>query len=625
MRLQPLRLTPPRYALLAAVGILMAALVLLNPLWLRDLPPVELDTAPLSFSSARAYADLEQLGARFPHRVTGSAEGRAASTWVAEQFRAGGLTVQIEPFTFFAPHNPWRADTTLFQPIRDGHSGYEGVNVVAVSPGRSPEAVLLVAHRDVVAQTGQGSNDNGSGTVVLIELARALSRTPHELTYIFASTDGEEEGKHGAAALLRAHPEWRLRLALVVDGAGNKLATTVGSVAPGDITGAAPLWTIALNHAVLADQGLAADYLNGSYYHPSPEVQPDPGLLTASLLSQRGFGVRRRGDVEPIHVQGVPTLGVEAIELRRFDQILPLGSILGFNRYHPIGAADSPEDVLAAVSPETLEMTGRFTERYVRSLALNPFDGDLASDDYVIWRAQYLPPLTVQLFTAALALAGLGMVVVSTHALPGGWAAAASAILAELPHVRLIALAAVLGALLLQPLRLPALHGIALIWVLLLIGGVNLGAGILLFRQRLRAPALLPVETAAAQRRLLLVLLLALIGAGYALTFCPLAALEFVLPALLLFGAAQPRGRWAAAIWGLLFLAWTMLHVYPISYFNLFAVAGRDGLWGWGVLPALALDSALWMVVLVYTFSPLPRAAEQPQTRMLAVKEIVRG
>lgn len=621
MGLQRLRLSPPRYALLAAAGVVIAALVLLNPLWLCDLPPLELDTAPLRFSGARAYADLEQLSARFPHRVAGSAEGRAASEWMAEQFRASGLTVQLEPFTFFAPHNPWNADTTLFQPIKDGHSDYEGVNVVAVSLGRSPEAVLLVAHRDVVARTGQGSNDNGSGTVVLLELARVLSRTPHELTYIFASTDGEEEGKHGAVALLRAHPEWRLRLALVVDGVGNKLATTIGSVAPGDITGAAPLWTIALNHAVLADQSLVADYLNGYYYHPSSEVQPDPGLLTASLLSQRGFGVRRRGDAEPIHGQGVPTLGVEAIELRRFDQIFPLGSMLGFNIYHPIGAADSPEDVLAVVNPATLEMTGRFTERYVRSLALNQFSGDLASGDYVIWRAQYLPPLTVQIFTAVLVLAGLGMVVVSARALPGGWAAAAGTILGELPRVRLIALAAVLGALLLQPMRLPALHGIALIWVLLLIVGVNLAVGILLFRQRLRAPALLPAETAAAQRRLLLVLLLALIGTGYALAFCPLAALEFVLPALLLFGAAQPRGRWTTAIWGLLFLAWTLLHVYPISYFNLFAVAGRDGPWGWGVLPALALNSALWMVVLVYTFSPLPLSAEQPQARMVATTD----
>lgn len=100
-------------------------------------------------------------------------------------------------------------------------------NVLAVSPGRSPEVLVVMAHRDNLG-TGQGANDNASGTGVLLELARGYGlrsapaagaeRVPVSPTHtiVFLSTDGGAFGGAGARHFLQASP-YRTRLAAVVN------------------------------------------------------------------------------------------------------------------------------------------------------------------------------------------------------------------------------------------------------------------------------------------------------------------------------------------------------------------------------------------------------------------------
>lgn len=82
-------------------------------------------------------------------------------------------------------------------------------NTLAVLPGTDPTAgiVLIEGHMDSRCQTAcdtaclaEGMEDNGSGTALVIELARVMSRYTYKHTLVFMATTGEEQGLHGATA-----------------------------------------------------------------------------------------------------------------------------------------------------------------------------------------------------------------------------------------------------------------------------------------------------------------------------------------------------------------------------------------------------------------------------------------
>ncbi|MEW6049938.1 MAG: M28 family peptidase [Candidatus Zixiibacteriota bacterium] len=91
--------------------------------------------------------------------------------------------------------------------------GYPGYNVKAVKLGTSePDKVIVVGgHYDSYSSTAMthapGADDNGSGTSMVLELARVLRDIPLRKTVIFMPFSGEEEGLYGsedAAADFRA-------------------------------------------------------------------------------------------------------------------------------------------------------------------------------------------------------------------------------------------------------------------------------------------------------------------------------------------------------------------------------------------------------------------------------------
>ncbi|MCW5754132.1 MAG: M28 family peptidase [Phycisphaeraceae bacterium] len=116
------------------------------------------------------------------------------------------------------------------KPSFDGHSVPPGrripretelVNVLAVLPGTMPQAaprhVYVIAHYDSRASdpmdarsAAPGANDDGSGTVLVLELARVLAEVSLDCTVVFMATAGEEQGLLGARAHARAaHAEGR--------------------------------------------------------------------------------------------------------------------------------------------------------------------------------------------------------------------------------------------------------------------------------------------------------------------------------------------------------------------------------------------------------------------------------
>jgi hypothetical protein len=90
----------------------------------------------------------------------------------------------------------------------------EIVNVMAVLPGKMPEAVTrryyVVGHYDSRAtdvndatSDAPGANDDGSGTALVLELARVLAPRRFDSTIVLVATAAEEQGLYGAKH--RAH------------------------------------------------------------------------------------------------------------------------------------------------------------------------------------------------------------------------------------------------------------------------------------------------------------------------------------------------------------------------------------------------------------------------------------
>lgn len=87
---------------------------------------------------------------------------------------------------------------------------YGTKNVLGVLPGRDTSdasVILIMAHMDSRCEdrcdslcAAPGSDDNGSGTVLVMELARVLSRYTFDHTLVFMLTNGEEQGLLGARA-----------------------------------------------------------------------------------------------------------------------------------------------------------------------------------------------------------------------------------------------------------------------------------------------------------------------------------------------------------------------------------------------------------------------------------------
>ncbi len=149
----------------------------------------------------------------------------AAREWIREQFDAasrdsgGRLRVEMHETTVD------RVSERVPRPVKV-------VNVLATLPGTSdPNRVYVVSgHYDSRASgtndatsRAPGANDDASGTALVIELARVMSRYEFDATIIFAAVAGEEQGLLGAAALAeRAKGErWNLEAMFTNDIVGN--------------------------------------------------------------------------------------------------------------------------------------------------------------------------------------------------------------------------------------------------------------------------------------------------------------------------------------------------------------------------------------------------------------------
>jgi hypothetical protein len=167
--------------LLVGLPLLLLAFSVARP------PALHPPNLPQAFDANDASALAEDLAANYPDRQPGSPGARGAIAWFRAALRPYNFEVHADRFTATIHGHP----TTL-------------VNLVAEQSGLSPrDEIVVMAHRDDNG-TGNGLNDNASGTAALVELARSYStsagaqRVSLPYSLVFLSTDGSD-GARGAA------------------------------------------------------------------------------------------------------------------------------------------------------------------------------------------------------------------------------------------------------------------------------------------------------------------------------------------------------------------------------------------------------------------------------------------
>ena len=179
---------------------LLAVLFSVSTTGLLPRPPLE----PLF--DGQAAADLaSRLTTEYPDRVPGTLGAEGAARWYSETIASLGLSVE---------EDAWTEDLPELGRV-------ELRNVVAVVPGRSEEAIVLVAHRDN-AGVDRPETENASGTAALIELARgfapqgsATGALPHR-TLVLVSTDAGSYGGAGAKRFAQQSPLAHGAIAVIV-------------------------------------------------------------------------------------------------------------------------------------------------------------------------------------------------------------------------------------------------------------------------------------------------------------------------------------------------------------------------------------------------------------------------
>jgi hypothetical protein len=157
-------------------------------------------------------------------RGTGTPGGARAARWLATEFAKAGLQPAGDSGTFlqqlplqrspgFVPTGrsapravaSWAAWDTLPPDQQLRTANVVGV-IEGADPARRDEVVLVTAHYDHIGigrpvdgdSINNGADDDASGTIGLLELARAMARGPQPArTIVFAAVTGEEVGLIG--------------------------------------------------------------------------------------------------------------------------------------------------------------------------------------------------------------------------------------------------------------------------------------------------------------------------------------------------------------------------------------------------------------------------------------------
>lgn len=179
-------------------------------------------------SEARLRSDVEALVSFGTRHTLSSADDPkrgigAARRWAEGEFRKTGAACG-NCLEIVLPEKMVQGDR-IPQPVRI-------VNVVAIQRGteRPNEVVIVQGHIDSrgsdvmdAKSDAPGANDDGSGTALVLEAARLLSKKKFPSTIVYAVLSGEEQGLFGGALLAEYAKAqgWTVKAVLNNDIVGN--------------------------------------------------------------------------------------------------------------------------------------------------------------------------------------------------------------------------------------------------------------------------------------------------------------------------------------------------------------------------------------------------------------------
>ncbi len=160
-----------------------AAGLLLIFLFVQDAKKKPAKSPRDSITAAELSAHLQKLCSGFQGRKSATDGEKATAQYVAAEFKKYGLA-------------PAGADKTYLQsfPAQNKYVNGTGTNCLALLEGTDEklknEIIVIGAHHDAVG--GVGADDNGSGTVAVLELAQAFSKEKTKRSLLFCTWGCEE-------------------------------------------------------------------------------------------------------------------------------------------------------------------------------------------------------------------------------------------------------------------------------------------------------------------------------------------------------------------------------------------------------------------------------------------------
>lgn len=236
----------------------------------------------------------------------------AARRWVKAQFEAigkdcGGCLEIITP-------------SRVFKGPRLAKAGAEVRDIVAIQKGSEPNRyIVMTAHLDsrvsnVMNYTANapGADDDGSGIVAILEVARILSHYRFAATIVYSADSGEEQGLYGGriiADYAKAH-HWNVEVDINNDMIGN----THGSDGVVDNT-TGRLFSEGVRQDLSAKQLKTLRYEGGFVDSPSRNVARYMVALTNQyiphlhlMLMYRQDRFHRGGDQMAFNADGFPAV-----------------------------------------------------------------------------------------------------------------------------------------------------------------------------------------------------------------------------------------------------------------------------------------------------------------------------
>jgi hypothetical protein len=228
---------------------------------------VGLDTLILRIKQDSLQSYLQQLQG-YPFRSAGSAANTNSRIWLQSKLESFGYdSVVLDPF------------------LLNGSVPCNNVLAYKIGTRYPNHHVIVGAHRDAVSAS-PGADDNGTGSVAVLEIARALVDVPTDMTIIFALFDAEEDGLVGsthyvADAYARGDS---IVYMLNMDMIGHYENTTDANVFHGSITTLSNVW-IHLADSLVGITGVLAGASAGSDHYPFTQKGYDASFIAESIFS----------------------------------------------------------------------------------------------------------------------------------------------------------------------------------------------------------------------------------------------------------------------------------------------------------------------------------------------------